>query len=183
MDTKFRKLIELGAGKFEHIDSVLITHLESIRCLLKEWNASLDLQQAGLYYPAYTEVELSGNLKCEEFRSNLRRILGEEVENIIYYFCAWDKTASFAQDPKPAEFKFHNQITGKQELLPFPFFCQLCELYAAIEIEMVSSPNYCSSKNSEKLSGSLLCLMPFLSAPAKRKIQFTLGSKATQTVP
>ena len=53
MDEKFRQLIELGAGEFEHVDGLLIAHLEGTRCLLKAWNASEPLQEAGLYHAAY----------------------------------------------------------------------------------------------------------------------------------
>jgi hypothetical protein len=47
MDAKFRQLIELSAGEFEHVNGLLIAHLEGTRCLLKAWNASKVLQDAG----------------------------------------------------------------------------------------------------------------------------------------
>lgn len=48
MEEKFRKLSELGAGDFEHIDGSLIDHLEGTKRLLVSWEASNILQDAGL---------------------------------------------------------------------------------------------------------------------------------------
>ncbi|MEP1384602.1 MAG: DUF6817 domain-containing protein [Paraglaciecola sp.] len=171
MDIKFRKLIELGAGKFERLDSDLITHLESTRCLLKEWNADLALQQAGFYYAAYLENELNNSQIETDLRTSVKEIVGSEVENIIYYFSIWDKTHSFNQQLATGDFVFYNKNSGKAESIPHFALCQLCELFVAIELDSVfEGANYASIDKS-LANDFLFTLQPFLSVPANRKLK------------
>ncbi|MEP2651418.1 MAG: DUF6817 domain-containing protein [Paraglaciecola sp.] len=170
MDINIRKLIELGAGKFEHLDSTLITHIESTRCRLKEWNADIPLQQAGLYYIAYLENEVNNSRAVAGLRNSVKEIVGTEVETIIYYYYAWDKVTFMHQPITSRECVFNNAITGTQESIPYLLFCQLCELYAAIAIDNIHVEETFSLEISSKYRRGLSSIMPYLSAPAKRKI-------------
>ena len=49
MSDKFQMLAQLGAREFTHIDGPLKEHLYGTRALLRQWGASEQLQDAGLY--------------------------------------------------------------------------------------------------------------------------------------
>lgn len=71
MDEKFRKLSELGAGDFDHIDGVLVDHLIGTQSLLKKWQASEVLQDAGLFHAAYGTAGFSENLVATGQRNKI----------------------------------------------------------------------------------------------------------------
>ena len=88
MDAKFRQLIELSAGKFEHVNGLLIAHLEGTRCLLKAWNASEVLQDAGLYHAAHGTSAFAQNVFELSKREEVAVVIGNDAENIVYHYCA-----------------------------------------------------------------------------------------------
>ena len=88
MDERFRQLIELGAGEFEHANSLLIAHLEGTRCLLKAWNASDVVQDAGLYLAAYVTSNFEKKIFELSHRKEVADVIGNDAENIIYHYCA-----------------------------------------------------------------------------------------------
>lgn len=171
MDSKFRKLIELGAGGFEYLDSSVIAHLESTRCLLKEWNADLALQEAGLYYIAYLENE-SGFIEIgTELRKDVAKILGSKVENVIYHYYVWDKLRTFKQQLDQGEFVYFNKISAELEPIPHIMQCQLCELFVAIELDKASIGGKSAPKGYAAEGDLFSNLEPYLSPPANRKIK------------
>lgn len=91
IERKINKLIELGAGNFEHLDGSLINHLKGTYMLLKSWDSDPDLCVAGLYHAVYgtsgfDEVIISG-----DDRNKIRGIIGEDSERIVYSYCACDR--------------------------------------------------------------------------------------------
>jgi hypothetical protein len=176
MHEKFRQLIELGAGEFEHVDGSLIAHLEGTMCLLKAWNASEVLQDAGLYHAAYGTSAFVQNVFELSQREEVAVVIGSDAENIVYHYCACDRDAFFAQfglDEKPV---FYDRITTEKSAISYELLQQLCELTAANETEIaINNPGFVEQHDSG-LVDIFSRMQPFLSLTAQRKIQHVFAS-------
>ena len=176
MDEKFRQLIELGAGEFEHVDGSLIAHLEGTMCLLKSWNASSVLQDAGLYHAAYGSSVFVQHLFELSQRSEVADIIGSDAENIVYHYCACDREAFFAQFGQIEEPMFYDRITTEKSIISFELLQQLCELTAANEIEIaINNPAFVVQHGSG-LVDLFSCMQSFLSPTAQRKVRYVFAS-------
>ncbi|MFT6988296.1 MAG: hypothetical protein ACJASL_000258 [Paraglaciecola sp.] len=176
MDEKFRQLIELGAGEFEHVDGSLIAHLEGTRCLLKAWNASDVLQDAGLYHAAYGTSAFEQNLFELSQRQEVAAIIGNDAENIVYHYCASDREALFAQFGQVDVPIFYDRITTQKSTISFELLQQLCELTAANEIEIaINNPDFVAQHGSG-LVDLFSRMQTFLSPSAQRKVQHVFAS-------
>jgi hypothetical protein len=176
MDAKFRQLIELGAGKFEHVDGSLIAHLEGTRCLLKAWNASAVLQDAGLYHAAYGTSVFEQNLFELSQRKEVAVVIGNDAENIVYHYCACERDSFFAQFGQIDKPIFYDRITTQKSIISAELLQQLCELTVANEIEVaINNPGFIA-KNGSELLALFSSMQKFLSPSAYRKVQHVFVS-------
>jgi hypothetical protein len=176
MDEKFRKLIELGAGEFENVNGLLIAHLEATRCLLKAWNASEILQDAGLYHAAYGSSAVVQNIFELSQRADVAVVIGSDAENIVYHYCACDRDTFFAQFGRVDTLVFYDRITTKKSAISFELLQQLCELTAANETEMaINNPDFVA-QHGAGLVDLFSRMQRFLSASAQRKIHHVFAS-------
>jgi hypothetical protein len=176
MDAKFRQLIELSAGEFEHVNGLLIAHLEGTRCLLKAWNASKVLQDAGWYHAAYGRPAFAQNVFELSKREDVAVVIGNDVENIVYHYCACDREAFFAQFGLVGTPVFYNHITSKKSAVSFEMLQNLCELIAANETEIaINNSNYVALHGAE-LVDLFRRMQTFLSSNAQRKIHHVFAS-------
>lgn len=176
MDEKFRKLIELGAGEFEQVDASLIAHLEGTRCLLKEWNASQVLQDAGLYHAAYGTSASAQNLFELTQRTEVAGVIGSAAENIVYHYCTCDREVFFAQFGLVERPVFYDRITAKKAELSDELLQQLCELSAANETETALNNTTFVLQHGAGLVELFGRMQNFLSLSAQRKIQHVFAS-------
>jgi hypothetical protein len=176
MDEKFRLLIELGAGEFEHLDGSLIAHLEGTRCLLKAWNASDILQDAGLYHAAYgTSVFVQNVFKLSQ-REDVTKVIGGDSENIVYHYCACDRNVFFAQFGQVEKPVFYDRFTTQKSVVSIELLQHLCELTAANETEIaLNNPDFVAEHGSG-LMDLFGRMQTFLSPSAQRKIQHVFAS-------
>jgi hypothetical protein len=176
MDEKFRQLIELGAGEFEHVNGLLIAHLEATRCLLKAWNASEVLQDAGLYHAAYGTSAFAQNIFELSQRAEVAVVIGSDAENIVYHYCACDRETFYAQFGRVDMPVFYDRMTTKKAAISFELLQQLCELTAANETEMaINNPDFVLQHGAE-LVDLFSRMQRFLSASAQRKIHHVFTS-------
>lgn len=176
MDKKFRRLIELGAGEFEHVDGSLIAHLEGTRCLLKEWNAADVLQDAGLYHAAYGTSAFGANVFELTQREEVATVIGSDAENIVYHYCACDRDAFFAQFGQCDTPFFYDRITSEKSVISNELLQQLCELTAANETEIaINNPDFVT-EHGAALVDLFGRMQRFLSPSSQRKIQHVFTS-------
>lgn len=176
MDEKFRRLIELGAGEFEHVDGSLIAHLEGTRCLLKEWNASDTLQDAGLYHAAYGNAAVVQNQFNVTQRDEVAAVIGHATENIVYHYRACDTEAFFAQFGQVDNPVFTDPITTEKTVLSSELLHQLCELSAAHETEIaINNPEFVV-QHGRRLVDLFSTTERFLSPGAQRKIHHVFAA-------
>ncbi|MBL4583363.1 MAG: hypothetical protein JKX83_01985 [Pseudomonadales bacterium] len=106
MNEKFKKPAQLGAGDFEHTNGVLLDHLIATQALLKKWQASAVLQDAGLYHAAYGTVGFDEHLVSIDQRNKISNIIGKAAEEIVYLYCACDRDYFWPQFSGPSELEF-----------------------------------------------------------------------------
>ena len=177
MNQKFRKLAELGAGDFEHIDGSLIEHLRGTRNLLEKWSASEVLKDAGLYHAAYGTAGFEENLVSTTQRSEIAKIIGREAEEIVYQYCACDREYFFNQFGVENAPEFRNRFTGELYQLSPSLMFQFCELTAANETEIaIDNPKFIADHGSG-LNSLFVSMSPYLSEAAKLETALIFGGK------
>ena len=177
MDTKFRQLIEIGAGDFEHTEPDLIAGLEGARCLLKSWAAPEVCQHAALYLAAYSHFDFAQEPPSLTKRHERIAILGKEVEALIfaYHNCDLDALIAFfmqdSQGPSklPVRYPVDNEATSRE------LISDLCHLIAAVEVDkaLYKKP-YCPEQKT-KWQQAFSAMHQQLSGPAKRKVEQVFG--------
>jgi hypothetical protein len=176
MDEKFRKLIELGAGEFEHVNGSLIAHLEGTRCLLKAWLASQELQDAALYHAAYATSAYTQNLVVVERRQDVVDTIGVEAEAIVYDYCMCDRDKFHPQFGQTTNPLFFHRLSGERSELSQVRLKQLCELTVANEVEIaLQDPNFVRQHRSG-LFDLFSRMSAYLSIGAQRKVQQVFGT-------
>lgn len=175
MDYKFKRLSELGAGDFEHIDGVLIDHLIGTRSLLKQWQASAILQDAGLYHAAYGTSGFSKNLVSTDHRDKIASIIGKEAEQIVYLYCACDRDYFWPQFANSSNPEFKNRFTGQVFELNQQQLKEFCELTAANELEIANGNQDFVNKYGRGLYTLFKNMQRYLSSNAILSVEAVLG--------
>jgi SM-20-related protein len=80
-------LRSLGADKINHSGRTLLAHLIGTRNLLRKWGASVNVQNAGLFHSIYGTVSFKHALKSVADRDEIKNLIGEEAESLVYIFC------------------------------------------------------------------------------------------------
>ncbi|KXI30633.1 DUF6817 domain-containing protein [Paraglaciecola hydrolytica] len=173
---KIRRLIELSAGEFEHIDMQLIAHLDGTRCMLKAWGARDALQQAGLFHQAYSK----GITKDKRFINQSQRqliadVIGADSELIVYHYCACDREIFFnsllvQEKPDYVDRFLHRSVQLEVQLLN-----DLCELFVATELELALNAPQTYLLQDLNFRTFLVKLQPYLSRGANNKVKQLLA--------
>ena len=80
---KFQELSRLVAGKFEHVDGILLAHLEGTRRLLTKWGACVDLQDAGLCDAAYHTAGFEVSLVSAKQQNRISTNVGVATDQVV----------------------------------------------------------------------------------------------------
>ncbi|NRB41629.1 MAG: hypothetical protein HRU20_24690 [Pseudomonadales bacterium] len=176
MNQQFRKLAELGAGDFDHIDGNLIDHLQGTQRLLSEWSASSVLLDAGLYHAAYGTAGFDESLVSTEQRDRISQIIGSDAEALVYLYCACDRDYFWPQFAVTANPEFKNRFTDQRLYLSAPQLRDFCELTVANEIEIAMDNPPFIKEHGESLYSTFVTMRQHLSEPANTAVQSVLGS-------
>ena len=94
-DLTFTKKIDflksIGSDKVKHSGRTLLEHLIGTRERLKELGAPEYLQDAGLFHSVYGTVYFMPEGGLVEDRQNIKDLIGEQAEEVAYWFCMLDK--------------------------------------------------------------------------------------------
>ena len=141
LDERFGPLLDyLFDQKFDryrHHDSALTSHMIGIGRGLLSWHRDLDVCQAGMVHSIYgtekggTGYDLS---RCKE----LRQVIGERAERLVYYNCAMKRgTFDEAVARGRAPYRFQNRFTNQEIELSEPDFNDLCCIHLCDWLEQV----------------------------------------------
>ena len=85
MEDYVNYMISLGADKIPHRDDNLLAHSTRVSGLLYTYGRSMDEVKAGLFHSIYgTEFQM---YKINVSREEVRNIIGEYSEHMVYTFC------------------------------------------------------------------------------------------------
>ena len=176
MNEKFEILAELDAGEFQHLDGSLIDHLKGTKEILRKWEASISLQDAGLYHAAYGTAGFSQSLVSTDQREKVAGIIGVAAEEIVYQYCASDRETFFSRIGRDLRPIFPNRFTGESYTLSEGVLRDFCELTAANEIEIaIDNPEFLGQYGAE-LKGLFIQMAPYLSRVAQQHTTDIFGS-------
>lgn len=174
MDEKLRRLKELGAAEFEHLDGALINHLKGTKQLLKDWSAPLVLQDAGLYHAVYGTAAFNESLVSTAQRNEIAKIIGADAEELVYQYCACDREHFFSKIGIDKNPEFRNRFTGDSYLLPTELLRHFCELTAANEVEIAMDNPSFVNEHGTGLNKLFSNMAPYLSQEAQAKVESVL---------
>jgi hypothetical protein len=138
MEEKFKQLALLGAADFQHLNGSLIEHLKGTRDLLASWSAAKTLQDAGLYHAAYGTAGFNQQMISVEQRTKIANIIGPSAEEIVYQYCACDRSYFWPKLSLENNPDFRNRFNGAIYTLDAQMLKDFCELTVANELEIES---------------------------------------------
>lgn len=133
---KFVALSKLDAGDFKHLSGSLEDHLNKTRDLLSDWAASDELKDAGLYHAAYGTAGFESAMVDTSQRIKVVEIIGERAENIVYTYCACDRTIVWPFVDGSHSVKFRDRFEDQTGLLEGQELKDFCELTIANEVQI-----------------------------------------------
>jgi len=99
IDEKFescrRYLIGLGADKLLHSGRRFLAHLEGTYYLLRRWGLPEPVSYAGLFHSMYGTDGFKRNALTLDDRHEVRALIGEEAERLVYLFCSIRRISMF----------------------------------------------------------------------------------------
>ncbi|MBC8167263.1 MAG: hypothetical protein H7Y20_15510 [Bryobacteraceae bacterium] len=134
-----RKLKELGAAEFDHVNGSLLAHLQGTHDLLHEWGNRRSLCNAGLYHAVYGTAGFQQNLIGLQDRAAVAGLIGEESESIVYLFSACDRDYVYGQILTTEVVEYADRFSNTRYRLTESTFADLCELTMANELEIARS--------------------------------------------
>lgn len=177
MKSKFQKLANLGAGEFEHLDGTLIDHLMNTMELLKEWGAISELQDAGLFHAAYGTAGFDERMISLERRRDIAKIIGIKSEEIVYEYCACDRSIFFSRLGNEQTPVFKNRFSGEEYYLSDEMLTMFCELTAANEVEISIDNSRFKAEYGPALNELFLKMAPYLSNDVKAAVNKEFGGE------
>jgi hypothetical protein len=88
-------LLALGADKLLHSGRHFLAHLEGTYRLLRSWGLSEPVCHAGLFHSMYGTDGFKRNALTLDDRHEVRALIGEEAERLVYLFCSIRRISMF----------------------------------------------------------------------------------------
>jgi len=156
----------LHAGEIKHIRSSLIEHLEGTYKLLNDWYAHASLCKAGLFHAVYSTSGFDQALETENNRDQIKSIIGEAAEKIVYIYCATDRDYFFPQIGRDENPLFLNRFTADKCHLSSDELRDFCELTVANELEIAKDNPEFVQQYGAGLKALFYRMKPYISSYA-----------------
>lgn len=128
-------LADRGAANIEHPGGTLLAHLNRVEAKLSEWGVRSALAQAGLCHAFYGTDGFRPALGDLSEREWLSSVVGAEVEELVYFYCACDRSSSYPGVPSGGLYR--DRFT-REAFVPSPeMLSDLVELTVANELDLV----------------------------------------------
>lgn len=176
---KFAKLRAMGAGEFTHFNGSLEAHLHGTYELLRDWGAKPALCNAGLFHAAYGTDGFDEHLLSLDSRAKIAEIIGDEAEQIVYLYCACDRSYVFESIRPNRPIQFHNRFTHQYFELTEEQGRDFCMLTVANELEIAAQSTVFVNQHGEALRKLFANMTHFLPPPATDRVKAVLGVGAT----
>jgi hypothetical protein len=164
-DLALELLNRAGAEKIEHPGGTLLAHLQRVSALLACWSARPALVSAGLCHAFYGTDGFAVTLLGLDQRAVLAQAIGQEGEDLVYFYASCDRKASYHALAEPSG-EFINRFTSERTRPIIEQRRDFAELTAANELDIATV----SVPMRERYGAELLELFtrwqPLLSEPA-----------------
>ncbi len=146
-------LVAQGADRIDHPGGTLLDHVARVCALLEQWGARRALQWAGLCHACYGTDGFHTALLDLRQRNQLRRVIGDEVEQVVYLYASCDRGYTYPRLAAVTLDEFRDRFIGairtpsKQSLHDF------MELTFANELDIARhNPDFVTTHGSRLLA-------------------------------
>lgn len=132
----FRRLQQLGAGRFAHMNGSLALHLRGTETLLRDWANREALCLAGLYHAVYGTGGIEGSLVDLDGRGAIAEVIGVEAETLAYLYGACDRETFHPRIGTRDQLLFADRFTHSEYAISESQLRDVCELTVANEVDL-----------------------------------------------
>ncbi|GAA2001495.1 hypothetical protein GCM10009799_30900 [Nocardiopsis rhodophaea] len=165
-----------GARDVPHPGGNLLDHLARVARLLESWGADEDLCVAGLCHACYGTGGFAVSLFDPGRRDELRRIIGERAEKLVYLYAACDRGHVHAQLGRQDPVEFRDRFDGTTWKMPAADLDRFMELTAANELDIARENSDFKERHGQELLDLFTRNRRLLSSAAWRECEELLGS-------
>ena len=132
-----RFLLDQGTDAIEHPGGRLFDHLLRTAVTLADWGTPHDLVTAGLGHAVYGTDGFPVALVTPGQRDEVRSVLGERAEAIVYTYAAADRAVTWDPAADPARVPYRDRFTGDARVLDAAEAVEYWTLTAANELDLL----------------------------------------------
>ena len=114
LESRLRFLRKARAEQMPHSEVGLFDHLLGTRQLLVEWGSRPALCDAGLFHSIYSTEHYEQTAVALTRRDEVRQLIGEEAESLVWLFCMMRREAFFLDLGKDRSPSVQHRETGEQ---------------------------------------------------------------------
>lgn len=132
-----RFLLDEHADAIDHPGGKLFAHLLRTAVTLAEWGVDTELVTAGLCHAVYGTDGFPVALRSIDRRAEVRRLVGEEAEAIVYTYAAADRSVTWSPAADPGNPPHRDRFTGEERILAPAEATEQWTLTAANELDLL----------------------------------------------
>jgi len=121
----------------------LLSHLEGVETLVRQWGGDDLLALAALGHATYGTDGFEPHILEVEERRELRRTIGPEAEDLVYFYASCDRTHFYPQLSAPdtdlPDLCFRDRFTGKEVAPTADYVTWFVDLTFANECELAAA--------------------------------------------
>lgn len=142
MKTMTDYLIEFGAEHVPHTGKTYLGHAVSVYQDMKGWQADDELCRAAMFHSIYGTLGFETLTLPLDRRGELRDLIGERAEKLVYTNCAMDRDSLFSQvDQYQDHYQIKDRFTNGYVSLSRAEFEDLMQLHLCDFLEQVERTN------------------------------------------
>jgi len=143
-------------------------HLQGVARLLQRWEQDALIVQIGLFHSAYSTQQYPYGLYGYQQRDQLRALIGDDAERLVFLFCSHDRVDLYAQAVELAKagatlprdgLEVRNALTGSTARVPAELIAPLLVVHVADLAEQMDGFSF------DIISALLACAEPWVKAP------------------
>jgi hypothetical protein len=148
--------------------ALLKKHLIGTFDILNSWHAKPFISDAGLYHAAYGTEGFDEQMVSVEQRRAIGEIIGTKAEELVYLYCACDRT--FFNENCLTTYLYKDRFTNKNFKLDKQTISDFCELTVANELEIANNSKEFIEQYGAELKILFNQMAPYTSKCAKSAI-------------
>ena len=146
-------LVDQGAERIDHPGGTLLDHLVRVCALLQQWGARPALQLAGLCHAFYGTDGFDVALLELTERTQLRGVIGDEVEQLVYLYASCDRSYTYPRLAVVTPNTFRDRFTGAISTLSEQSLGDFMELTFANELDIArNNPDFVTTHGPRLLA-------------------------------